>query len=128
MIRVSGTTSKTPPHLSIAPDPPTPNRLGPFPPSYHAAAPLLNQGHPLSPIYYFQMNRYKVLAEIGTGTYGKVLRARRRVDGLVVAVKALKKAEVALSCEGILRTREVEALKQLQHPSIIRLIEVCEHG
>lgn len=69
-----------------------------------------------------------MLSEIGTGTYGKVLRARRRADGLVVAVKALKKAEAALSWGDVLRTREVEALKQLQHPSIIRLIEVRRQG
>jgi serine/threonine protein kinase len=71
------------------------------------------------------MQRYRIEARLGVGTYGEVLRAVRKADGVRVAVKALKKEERANKMEDVQRLREVKALHQLAgHRNIVNLIEV----
>jgi serine/threonine protein kinase len=58
---------------------------------------------------------------VGRGHFGKVKQARRRKDGLNVAVKMIPLREVGPSVR-----REVQALHDLDnHPSLIRLVDVC---
>jgi serine/threonine protein kinase len=57
---------------------------------------------------------------VGRGQFGKVKQARRRKDGLNVAVKMIPLREVGPSVR-----REVQALQDLdQHPTLIRLVDV----
>lgn len=69
---------------------------------------------------------HHTLAQVlGSGTYATVLLAKRRADGQLVAIKALKKAGPSVSPDDVLRMREVRALSQLAgHPNVLRLIEV----
>jgi len=75
-------------------------------------------------------NRYELVAKIARGDMGDVFEARDRVDGSKVAVKVLR-AEY-LSDEPMRRRfrREGAVLKALQHPAIVRLLElgIAEDG
>jgi serine/threonine protein kinase len=59
-------------------------------------------------------------ATVGRGQFGKVKQARRRKDGLNVAVKMIPLREVGPSVR-----REVQAMHDIDnHPSLIRLVDV----
>jgi len=74
--------------------------------------------------------RYELVSEVARGAMGDVFEARDRVDGSKVAVKVLR-AEY-LSDEPMRRRfrREGAVLKALQHPAIVRLLElgIAEDG
>ncbi|EEY57511.1 mitogen activated protein kinase 7 [Phytophthora infestans T30-4] len=72
------------------------------------------------------MNRYKVTKQLGDGTYGSVLKAVNRQSGEVVAVKRMKKK--FYSWEECMQLREVNSLKKLNHPNIIKLKEVIREN
>eukprot|EP00929_Paragymnodinium_shiwhaense_P062525 TRINITY_DN31208_c0_g1_i4.p1 TRINITY_DN31208_c0_g1~~TRINITY_DN31208_c0_g1_i4.p1 ORF type:complete len:311 (-),score=86.23 TRINITY_DN31208_c0_g1_i4:31-963(-) len=66
---------------------------------------------------------------LGEGTYGKVVRARRRQNSEPVAMKQMKLG--AGSEEGVPSTaiREIAILRELNHANIVRLIDVfCKPG
>ncbi|KAH8040654.1 hypothetical protein HPB51_011969 [Rhipicephalus microplus] len=73
---------------------------------------------------------YEEIAQIGTGAFGTVYKARdRQNEGRFVA---LKKVRVSLNEEGIPTgtLREIGLLRQLdaaQHPNVVRLLDIC-HG
>lgn len=73
---------------------------------------------------------YEEIAQIGTGAFGTVYKARNRHnEGRFVA---LKKVRVSLNEEGIPTgtLREIGLLRQLdalQHPNVVRLLDIC-HG
>lgn len=73
---------------------------------------------------------YEEIAQIGTGAFGTVYKARdRQNEGRFVA---LKKVRVSLNEEGIPSgtLREIGLLRQLdalQHPNVVRLLDIC-HG
>eukprot|EP00048_Salpingoeca_helianthica_P010785 m.154818 g.154818 ORF g.154818 m.154818 type:complete len:926 (+) comp15138_c7_seq1:56-2833(+) len=66
---------------------------------------------------------YELLEQIGEGTFGQVYRGRHRRTGEVVA---LKKIRMDNEREGfpITALREIRLLRQLQHSSIVRLLNV----
>jgi len=68
-------------------------------------------------------DKYQKVEKIGEGTYGVVYKARNRVSGDLVA---LKKIRLEAEDEGIPSTaiREISILKELQHPNIVRLLDV----
>ncbi|KAG8465609.1 hypothetical protein KFE25_002916 [Diacronema lutheri] len=68
-------------------------------------------------------DKYQKVEKIGEGTYGVVYKAKNRVNGEVVA---LKKIRLEAEDEGIPSTaiREISILKELQHPNIVRLLDV----
>ncbi|XP_070546974.1 cyclin-dependent kinase 6-like [Ptychodera flava] len=73
--------------------------------------------------------RYEELAEIGTGAYGIVYKARDVESGRIVA---LKKVRVQTGEDGMPMStiRELAMLKHLEkceHPNIVQLLDVC-HG
>ncbi|TYZ61161.1 hypothetical protein PybrP1_012377 [[Pythium] brassicae (nom. inval.)] len=72
------------------------------------------------------MNRYKITKQLGDGTYGSVLKAVNRQSGEVVAVKKMKKK--FYSWEECMQLREVNSLKKLNHPNIIKLKEVIREN
>lgn len=75
-------------------------------------------------------NAYEEIAQIGTGAFGTVYKARdRQNEGRFVA---LKKVRVSLNEEGVPTgtLREIGLLRQLdaaQHPNVVRLLDIC-HG
>jgi len=72
------------------------------------------------------MNRYRVLKQLGDGTYGSVLKAVNRATGEVVAIKKMKKKfRDWETCVGL---REVRSLKKLNHPNIVKLKEVIREN
>ena len=68
------------------------------------------------------MDRYKVLKQLGDGTYGCVLKAVNKQTGEVVAVKKMKKK--FYTWEECVQLREIKSLMKLSHPNIVKLKEV----
>ncbi|CAK8996775.1 Calcium-dependent protein kinase 2 (PfCDPK2) [Durusdinium trenchii] len=66
---------------------------------------------------------YKLAGKLGEGSYGKVRRATNRLTGEVVAVKSVLKKNMRR-----LQTlkREISIMKQVDHPNIIKLMDVYE--
>ncbi|XP_074290721.1 cyclin-dependent kinase F-4-like [Silene latifolia] len=72
------------------------------------------------------MERYKLIKEVGDGTFGCVWRAINKQTGEVVAIKKMKKKYY--SWEECINLREVKSLKKMNHPNIVKLKEVIrEH-
>ncbi|CAH8313002.1 unnamed protein product [Eruca vesicaria subsp. sativa] len=72
------------------------------------------------------MDRYKLIKEVGDGTFGTVWRAINKQTGEVVAVKKMKKKYY--SWEECINLREVKSLRRMNHPNIVKLKEVIrEH-
>jgi len=70
-----------------------------------------------------RIDKYEKLERIGEGTYGVVYKAR---DVDTNEIRALKKIRLESEDEGIPSTaiREIALLKELQHPNIVRLVNV----
>jgi len=74
-------------------------------------------------------NRYRIDVELGRGGMGTVYRATDTQTGELVAVKALNPDCVTRDPELLERfTREGEALRQLNHPNIVRMVAAVEEG
>ena len=70
-----------------------------------------------------KIDKYEKIEVIGEGTYGIVYKAR---DTDTDQIYALKKIRLESEDEGIPSTaiREIALLKELQHPNIVRLVNV----
>src|SRR5690242_6397331 len=69
-------------------------------------------------------HHYQIVEEIGQGGMGTVYRGMDTVSNLPVAVKRLKPELLAGNPEVIARfVREGEALRQLNHPNIVKMLE-----
>ena len=68
-------------------------------------------------------DNYRKIEKIGEGTYGVVYKARHIHTKEIVA---LKKIRLENEEEGVPSTaiREISILKELQHPNVVKLIEV----
>lgn len=66
---------------------------------------------------------FKVLTQIGEGTYGQVYKAQDKRDGALVA---LKKVRLENEKEGfpVTAVREIKILRQLNHKNIVNLREI----
>ena len=65
---------------------------------------------------------YQVLAELGHGTYGKVYKVKNRNNGSIRAMKKISKYWLGnLNEKEVIK--EIEILKNLNHPYIIKLYE-----
>jgi eukaryotic-like serine/threonine-protein kinase len=62
-------------------------------------------------------DRFRLLAELGKGSFGEVWQARRLKDGVTVAIKIPKDQEKG---EEVLR-KESDIIKDVQHPNIVRV-------
>jgi serine/threonine-protein kinase len=70
-------------------------------------------------------DRYLVEEEIGRGGAARVFRARATADGNCVALKVLRpELQISLTAQRFLR--EIDVLRQLDHPGIARLLDVGE--
>ncbi|XP_039123605.1 cyclin-dependent kinase F-4-like [Dioscorea cayenensis subsp. rotundata] len=72
------------------------------------------------------MDRYKVIKEVGDGTFGTVWRAINKQNGEVVAIKKMKKKYY--SWEECINLREVKSLRRMNHPNIVKLKEVIREN
>ncbi|XP_057480359.1 cyclin-dependent kinase F-4-like [Actinidia eriantha] len=72
------------------------------------------------------MERYKIIKEVGDGTFGSVWRAINRQTGEVVAIKKMKKKYY--SWEECINLREVKSLRKMNHPNIVKLKEVIREN
>jgi len=72
------------------------------------------------------MNRYKVTKTLGDGTYGSVLRAQNKSTGEWVAIKKMK--QKYYSWEECMKLREINSLRKLIHPNIVKLKEVIREN
>lgn len=65
---------------------------------------------------------FEILGEIDEGAFGIVLKARNKKTDEIVALKKIKKKYS--NWEECMKLREVNSLRKLKHPSIIKLKEV----
>ncbi|XP_012574599.1 cyclin-dependent kinase F-4 [Cicer arietinum] len=72
------------------------------------------------------MERYKLIKEVGDGTFGSVWRAISKQTGEVVAIKKMKKKYY--SWEECVNLREVKSLRKMNHPNIVKLKEVIRES
>jgi len=70
-----------------------------------------------------KIDKYEKLEQVGEGTYGVVHKAKDVDTGEIYALKAIR---LESEDEGIPSTaiREIALLKELQHPNIVRLVNV----
>ena len=69
---------------------------------------------------------YERVRQLGLGTYGEVFLAQDR-NGREVALKKIKLEASKEKRQGfpITALREMRVLKQLNHPNVVHLLEVC---
>ncbi|EPS63868.1 hypothetical protein M569_10916, partial [Genlisea aurea] len=78
------------------------------------------------------INEYVRERKIGSGSYGKVVLYRSRVDGKHYAIKAFHKSHLSKQRVAPSETamtdvhREVLIMKVLSHPNIVNLVEVID--
>ncbi|HCN77289.1 MAG TPA: hypothetical protein DIT13_08870, partial [Verrucomicrobiales bacterium] len=69
---------------------------------------------------------WQILGVLGAGGMGTVFRAQRHADGIIAALKVL---DGRWSRDPLMSARfeaEADALKRLEHPNIVRVLETCE--
>ncbi|KAI1705676.1 protein kinase domain-containing protein [Ditylenchus destructor] len=69
------------------------------------------------------IDKYKIVSQVGEGTYGQVYKALERNSDRVVA---LKKVRLENEKEGfpITAVREIKILRQLDHQNIVKLLDI----
>ena len=73
-------------------------------------------------IDYLPSKKYKILSKLGSGSFGKVFLAQNKYTKEKVAMKQIKKSNKDLLSDGKIRD-EIDILKKLDHPDIVRIIE-----
>ena len=71
---------------------------------------------------YLPSKKYKILSKLGSGSFGKVYLAQNKFTKEKVALKQIKKSNKDLLSDGEIKD-EIEILKALDHPDIVRIIE-----
>ncbi|XP_059048688.1 cyclin-dependent kinase-like 1 [Achroia grisella] len=69
------------------------------------------------------MDKYEQLAVVGEGSYGVVLKCRRRDNGQLVAIKKFLETEDDAAVRKM-ALREIRMLKKLRHDHLVNMIEV----
>jgi calcium/calmodulin-dependent protein kinase I len=73
--------------------------------------------HGEQPESYGSKRKYEFEQEIGSGSYGYVKQAKRKADGLPVAIKIIPKSNVKDRTDMV--KDEMSIMKGLDHPNII---------
>ena len=66
--------------------------------------------------------KYKVLSHLGDGSYGKVYKAMNLKTENLVAIKSVKKKKDKEDEDKIV-SNEIDLLKRLSHPNIVKIYE-----
>lgn len=68
-------------------------------------------------------DKYRIIEQVGEGTYGQVYKAS---DDKLNIMVALKKVRLENEKEGfpITAVREIKILRQLDHPNIVKLLDI----
>ncbi|THH16230.1 hypothetical protein EW146_g4379 [Bondarzewia mesenterica] len=90
----------------------------------HPAALQYAASHPRRTIPKF--GPYLLLQTLGEGEFGKVKLGLHTNWGEEVAVKLIKKQNMEVALRASKVEREIEVLKRLKHPNIVRLYDVIE--
>ncbi|EPS73064.1 hypothetical protein M569_01692, partial [Genlisea aurea] len=85
---------------------------------------VINSISTLRELLAARMERYKVIKEVGNGTFGSVWRAISQQSGEVVAIKKMKKKYY--SWDECINLREVKSLRKMNHPNVVKLKEVIK--
>ncbi|KAL5533586.1 hypothetical protein ACEPAG_46 [Sanghuangporus baumii] len=80
--------------------------------------------HPVESFPPSKLGEYKVVDEIAEGTFGKVKMAYHTITGQKVAMKFLSKEAIIASRTKTRVQREIDYMRLLRHPHIIKLYEV----
>lgn len=72
------------------------------------------------------MDQYHTIKQLGDGTYGSVILARKQDTSQLVAIKRMKKK--FYNWEECVNLREVKSLRKLNHPNIVKLKEVVREN
>ncbi|KAM7535489.1 hypothetical protein Aperf_G00000088911 [Anoplocephala perfoliata] len=72
------------------------------------------------------VGKYKLVRTIGKGNFAKVKLAIHMATGVEVAIKIIKKKGLDRAANDRLK-REVSILQKLNHPNIVRLLEIIEN-
>ena len=68
------------------------------------------------------MEKYKIINQLGEGTFGKVYKAVNTSTNELVAIKKLK---TSITWDEALSMNEIKSLKALNnHPNVIKIIEM----
>jgi male germ cell-associated kinase len=70
------------------------------------------------------MDKYKIVKNMGDGTYGTVYKAENRETGEIVAIKKMKRKYK--NWDECMSLREVKSLRKMNHPNLVRLKEVVQ--
>lgn len=69
-------------------------------------------------------SKYEIIQELGAGSYGKVYKVKHKETDQIFAVKSIQKSKIGLSKEDEEELlKEINILKQLDHPNIIKIFE-----
>ena len=71
---------------------------------------------------FLPSKKYKILDKLGSGSFGKVYLAQNKYTKEKVAMKEIKKSNKDLLSDGEIKD-EIDILKSLDHPDIVRIIE-----
>ena len=71
---------------------------------------------------FLPSKKYKILDKLGSGSFGKVFLAQNKYTKEKVAMKEIKKSNKDLLSDGEIKD-EIDILKSLDHPDIVRIIE-----
>lgn len=71
-------------------------------------------------------DRYQRMKKLGSGAYGEVWLCEDKCTGAKRAIKIIKKSSVSSSHGGATLLSEVDVLKKLDHPNIMKLYEFFE--
>jgi len=74
-----------------------------------------------------KLNNYAITKDLGAGLNSKVKQGRDLTNGKEVAIKIMKGGAKAESNFKAMKT-EYDVLLHLNHPNIIRLLELCDNG
>ncbi|UJR28332.1 hypothetical protein I4U23_009574 [Adineta vaga] len=72
-------------------------------------------------------NKYEILGRIGEGSYGVVLKARKKDTNRIVAIKHFKQAPIGQCTDMDIIERELKVLQSLRFENVVELIEWFRH-